>query len=299
MEYEQIVKATNQILKEYNIRLTIRQIYYRLVSPPFQIFPNNIRSYKAFDRHLTRAREKYAVDWRAIEDRRRNTIGGEQGLFFQSPKHYLDWLLKDLEDSKYYKHRYWDNQPKSVEVWIEKEALGTLALQACKEYKVIVFPSVGYSSFTKIMEAISRFPKDKETVILYFGDHDPSGIDMGRDLTSRLEDYGAGDFELRRIALTIEQVQQLGLASNPTKIADSRAPSYVEQFGDACWELDAVPPNLLQQWVKEAVASEVDAVAWNETQELIETEKELIDLALSQSRAELKRITEEIKARVV
>ncbi len=276
MEYEQIVKATNQVLKEYNIRLTIRQIYYRLVSPPFQIFPNNLKSYKAFDRHLTRARENYAVDWRAIEDRRRNTIGGEPKLTFESPQEYIEWLLQDIQDNTYYDKLYWAEQPKSVEVWIEKEALGTLALQACKEYKVIVFPSVGYSSFTKIMEAITRFPKNKETVILYFGDHDPSGIDMGRDLTSRLENYGAEDFELRRIALTIDQVQQLGLASNPTKIADSRAPSYVEQFGDACWELDAVPPNLLQQWVRDAVESEVDDVAWTDTEAQIQRDEKSI-----------------------
>ena len=86
----------------------------------------------------------------------------------------------------------------------------------------MVFPSRGYSSYTKVMEALERFPPLKSVVILHFGDHDPSGLDMSRDLSSRLEGYSDSDdgrLVVKRIALGIEQVRELALPPNPTKKA--------------------------------------------------------------------------------
>jgi|SRR5208337_1402459 len=274
MKYEDIVRITNEILSQYQIRLTVRQIYYRLISPPYQLFPNTQASYKGFDRIITRARENEDVDWNRLEDRARTTLGGE-GMVFSNTGQYVDWLFRWLNRGDF-ERSYWDDQPSYVEAWVEKDALSSLFEIAAEPFRVIVFPSRGYSSFTKVMEAVKRFPTGKEVVILHFADHDPSGVDMTRDIWMRLRRYGARECTVKRVALTIEQVKELSLPPNPTKKADVRSPEYIHRYGDACWELDAVPPDRLQTMVRNAVQGEIDMDAWEETSKRILKEKQRI-----------------------
>jgi hypothetical protein len=114
---------------------------------------------------------------------------------------------------------------------------------------------------------------EKPIVILDFRDHDPSGLQMTEDLQNRFSRYGGDkDIAVERIALTIDQVREHNLAPNPTKRADPRSPKYVEEFGDECWELDAIEPDELQSIVRGAVERYIDMDAWNEG--LTEEEKE-------------------------
>jgi hypothetical protein len=113
MKYEPIVKATNEIISQYKIRLTIRQIYYRIVSPPYQLFENVMRNYKQFDRILTRARERGDVNWRAIEDRARSTIGGDFG--YGGVGDFLDRAGSITGASKFQRRR-WNKWALSTEV---------------------------------------------------------------------------------------------------------------------------------------------------------------------------------------
>jgi hypothetical protein len=293
MKYEETVQAINQVLAQYETKLTVRQIYYRLVSPPFQLFENTQGNYKAFDRILTKARERGDVDWRRIEDRARVELGGEPELTFTGPDDYFDWLFKMSEE--YYTRRLWDDQPKYVEVWVEKDALSTLFESAAKPYRVVVFPSRGYSSFTKVMEALERFPDGKDIVILHFADHDPSGLDMSRDLTERFRAYAEmagfdGTIEVSRRALTIEQVRRYNIPPNPTKRADARTPAYVTKYGNACWELDALPPDELQRIVEEAISEHIDFEAWNEGLNRIERERLAIGKVIRGAGDELERV---------
>jgi hypothetical protein len=284
LKYRDLVNTVRQVIAEYpGLRLTIRQIYYRLVSPPYQIFANTPRNYKNLVAMLTKARERDDIDWRSIEDRRRGTIGGESG--YSSPEAFIRiWagdVMRNLD--RYYARRRWSTQPKYVEVWVEKEALASLFEQAAGRWGVIVFPTVGYSSLTMFMEAVSRFSKiEKPIVILDFRDHDPSGLDMTRDVEDRLTSYG-GKVQVKRVALTIDQVRRLNLAPNPTKKADTRTPRYLQQYGDQCWELDAYPPNLLSQLVAESIQSEVDLKLWEEVETLETEDKKRIKTACEQA----------------
>jgi len=272
MKYGQIVKSTNAVIAEYNFRLTIRQIYYRLVSPPYQLFPNVMKSYKSLVQLLTKARERGDVDWTKIEDRRRSTSGGESG--YANPQEFVNgWMDAMNKLDEYYDRKRWATQPKYIEAWVEKEALASLFERASSEWRVVVFPTVGYSSLTMFMEAVVRFSKiDKKIAILDFRDHDPSGIDMTRDVQNRLRKYGSF-VTIKRIALTIDQVKELNLASNPTKIADTRTPRYVDMYGDQCWELDAYPPDKLSELVNSSVKDEIDMKKWNASIKLEKREK--------------------------
>jgi hypothetical protein len=104
---------------------------------------------------------------------------------------------------------------------------------------------------------------DKPIVILDFRDHDPSGIQMTEDLQTRFDRYSDGEeIEVKRVALTIEQVRKYTLVPNPTKRVDSRSPRYVAEFGDQCWELDAILPDELQRLVTATIEQHIDKERW-------------------------------------
>jgi len=345
MKYAPVVKATNEVLAQYDIRLTVRQIYYRLVSPPYQLFANVMKNYKQFDHVLTRAREKGDVNWRAIEDRARGTVGGDFG--YDGVDDFFNKAFDRIADADIYTRRMWEDQPRYVEVWLEKDALAALVSGVARGYRVLTFPSRGYSSLTKIAEAIcerfyERFFALKPVVILHFTDHDPSGLDMARDVEKRVRDYFGrmmGEetmirlvrdhpemsrdevgklydeqiedfkrrvankrmseiFQLKRMALTYDQVKQFDLAPNPTKMADARSPKYVAEFGDECWELDALPPDELERIVDEAVKDHIDEKAWNKTVRGIDKEKKAIARALEAEKDNIGKLLKRLKKKV-
>jgi hypothetical protein len=252
--YSEIVEAVNKILGEYDFPLTIRQIYYRLVAA--NLIPNKRSAYNQLSSWLVKARENGEVDDTRIEDRARQVL--EAPNTFSSPEQFVEaakhWF-KRLGNS--YLRDLWEDQDFSLEVWVEKDALSRVISNVIEPYRVTLCPSRGYSSYTYIkrMAIDERLSEvDKPVIILDFRDHDPSGIQMTEDLQTRFNRYGEDlAILVKRIALTIDQVRQYNLIPNPTKRADTRSPSYVTQFGDQCWELDAIEPSELQRIVRESV----------------------------------------------
>ncbi len=107
--------------------------------------------------------------------------------------------------------------------------------------------------------------------IIYLGDHDPSGIDMSRDVLDRLAlfaesgDYDDGLLRVNRIALNMDQVKQFNPPKNPAKLTDSRAADYISKFGRSSWELDAIEPRRLARLVTSAIEENIDTEAWDES----------------------------------
>jgi hypothetical protein len=286
MDYVTVVASTNKVIGQYDVRLTVRQIYYRLISPPFQLFANTLSNYKSFDKILTRAREKDEVDWRRIEDRSRTTIGGDGG--FDSPEDFMDYVMRRVKGMwEGYSRPAWRDQSNYVEVWVEKDALATLVSNVADSYRVLTYPSRGYSSFTRVMEAIEdRFAEveeSREIFIIHLTDHDPSGLDMTRDVEDRIRQYwsDADRLTIERVALTFDQVKKFNLASNPTKIADPRSQNYHSQYGNQCWELDALPPDELEKIVKRAINGYIEADVWDANVEQINEEKKALEKKFS------------------
>ena len=79
--------------------------------------------------------------------------------------------------------------------------------------------------------------------------------------------------KIERCALTYEQVQQYNLPPSPTKRADPRSKWYIQQFGDRCWELDAVEPRELERIIEESILKWLNRDKWNETLQKIEKER--------------------------
>lgn len=258
---ETLAPIVNDIIGDYDIKLTVRQIYYRLVTK--NVIPNTRSYYNSFDNILTRIREDGLVLWSAIEDRSRETIGGDIS-WEESPQRFLEGELDALKECwRRYSLPLWTSQESYIEIWIEKDALSTLASHVCNRYRVLLFPCRGYSSGTKLVEAVSRLPD--HSVILYFGDHDPSGLQMQIDLKKRLRRYGS-DMVMEPIALTKEQIDEYGLSPNPVKKADTRSPEYIAKYGEECWELDALPPDVLQKIIDKTIREHIDWEAWEKRQ---------------------------------
>ena len=273
-KYEQVVEEALEVFKQYDSALTLRQLYYRLVSK--HLFPNTINSYKRLSRIMVKAREQKDVPVNCLEDRSRRILGrGDTG--YSSAEEFLRRRITGLKESyKEFTMPMWDDQPNYVLVSLEKDALSRLMSDIANQYSVRTFPTRGYPSFTyvnRMATYIRNRLKGKPTVVLYFGDHDPSGVDIERDLEDRLRKYNAGDFKVIRIALTKDQIEQYNLPPMPVKRSDARSEGFLESYGDQSVELDALDPNTLKFMVAQSIAANIDLDLWRKKEERIEVLK--------------------------
>jgi hypothetical protein len=261
--YNEIVEASLKTFKQYDTAITLRQLYYRLVSN--LLIPNTINSYKRLSRIMVKAREERDVPINCLEDRSRRILGrGDVG--FRSAEEYLKNKISSLHGSwKSFTLPMWDDQPNYILISLEKDALSRLVSRIANFYSIRTFPTRGYPSFSYVNRMANYMrtrQSGKKIFLLYFGDFDPSGIDIERDLSERLKKYGANDFEVHRIALTIEQIKTYNLPPMPVKRSDARADTFLAEHGDKAVELDALDPNLLQRTVAEAIEERIDKQLW-------------------------------------
>lgn len=250
---EKINKA-NEIIEEYKrqgYELTLRQLYYQFVSR--DIIPNNQREYKNLGDVINDARLAGLVDWYAIVDRTRNL---RRRPNWDSPQSIIDACASQ------YHRDLWQGQPNRVEVWIEKDALVGIIEGTCEALDVPYFSCRGYTSQSEMWVAAMRLKGYRQAsqrpVVLHFGDHDPSGIDMSRDIQERLEEFSGGDVEFRRMALNKDQVDKYNPPPNPAKLTDSRCEGYIEKHGSESWELDALEPSVITGLIRGEIESLTD-----------------------------------------
>lgn len=261
-----MIEAANEIIDQYahdGFQLTLRQLYYQFVSR--DLLPNNERSYKQLGDAISTGRMNGLIDWEAITDRTREKQGRGE---WKDPTS----ILKDA--SKAYRIDLWKDQPVRPEVWVEKDALSDIVKKASEPLGVNYMVCRGYTSSSAMWESAMRFRKQAEEgqannrelqvpMVLYLGDHDPSGIDMTRDVEERLtmfcmEDNGdaagiACPVGVTRIALTMDQIEEFNPPPNPTKVNDARARKYIQEYGLHSWELDALEPKMLVELIRRSI----------------------------------------------
>ncbi|MCJ7828449.1 MAG: hypothetical protein MUP81_01755 [Dehalococcoidia bacterium] len=243
-----LIEQANDIIEAYSADgydLTLRQLYYQFVSRG--VIANKQREYKRLGSVINDARLAGLIDWLAIVDRTRD---------FESLSHWdspAD-ILRSAASSYHIDLR--SDQDEYIEVWVEKDALVGVIEKACKPLDVGYLSCRGYVSQSAMWSAAQRFIQAgeyHETTIIHLGDHDPSGIDMTRDIQDRLRMFGS-DVTVRRIALTMEQIDELKPPPNPAKTTDSRYESYIAEYGEESWELDALDPRYIVDLITETIA---------------------------------------------
>jgi len=255
-----LITIANGIIDDYQAQgftLTLRQLYYQFVSK--DLIPNTERSYKQLGTAISDGRLCGYIDWDAIEDRTRHI---EQNSHWSDPAAIVDSCINSYAIDK------WANQHNYVEVWIEKEALVGVIEGICKELDVVYFACRGYNSQSEQYQAAKRLERarngGREPNIIHLGDHDPSGIDMTRDNSDRLELMSYSWLDVNRIALNMDQVEEYSPPPNPTKLSDSRANDYVADYGYECWELDALEPSVIVDLIRDSVLELRDEDLWQE-----------------------------------
>ncbi len=180
-----LLNVINKIIEEYRMqgyRLTLRQLYYQLVSR--DIIANAKKEYAKLSTLLTKGRMAGVVDWDAIEDRGRRP--------------YIPYSVRNVEHAvqdtiNQYRLNRQKGQKIYIELWVEKDALSGVLKRITEKYHIKLIVNKGYSSTSAMYGAYERV-KDKildkkKVVILYLGDHDPSGLDMIRDIRDRTKNF--------------------------------------------------------------------------------------------------------------
>lgn len=265
--------ATDYAGQGYN--LTLRQLFYRFVAQA--LIANTQRSYKRLGEIVNRGRLAGFLDWRHIEDRTRElrTIDS-----WDTPQE----IMRGARDG--YTEDIWSDQETRVEVWVEKDALIDVVARAALEWDVPHFSCRGYVSQSEMWRAAGRMLDRgiaaQSTIVLHLGDHDPSGIDMTRDIADRLNllSFGAGAVEVRRIALNMDQIELYDPPPNPTKTTDSRSDDYIARYGDDSWELDALEPSVLTELIEEEIGGIVDMDLLDAARDHQEVNRERISKAI-------------------
>ena len=273
-----LIGQTNTIVKEYAAQgfdLTLRQLHYQFVAR--DLYANTSQNYNRLKSVVSDGRLAGLIDWDAIVDRTRyvRSLG-----HWESPHMIVEDAARQFRIDK------WKNQGYRPEVWIEKDALTGVIEGVCQENDVPFFSCRGYPSQSEVWRASQRMDKHVENgqtpYIIHLGDHDPSGVDMSRDIVTRIRDTFRTPLEFDRLALTMAQVEEFRCPPNFAKLSDSRSPKYIKAYGNESWELDALDPVVMADLIQDAIDVVKDHSQWVEDKSREEESREKLFSAASE-----------------
>jgi hypothetical protein len=248
----ELIARANRVIEDYAAQgfvLTLRQLFYQCVARGY--LDNTLSRYAALGWAISNGRDAGLIDWEAIEDRSRE---------FRQPTTWKNPAAILADAAAQYKEDLWATQPRHIELWVERDPLAGVFAAVCADYRVPFLAHRGDASTTKMYEAGKRLAA---TLILHFTDHDPTGLDMRRDVENRLARYARQPIETRVLGLLREQIDQYEPPPNPAKETDPRYADYVRDHGPLCWELDALSPDVLNRLARGAIEDELDHCAWS------------------------------------
>lgn len=289
-----MIQQIDAIMADYErqgYKLTVRQLYYQLVAK--DVVPNTTESYNSVKSLVNDARLAGYLDWDIIEDRTREF---NQRTRWESGSSILEAVATQFHMDM------WEGQPKRVFAVVEKEALAGVLERTTRGYDVPLLAARGYPSVSVLREwvketIIPAIENDQEVIILHLGDHDPSGIDMTRDLEDRIELLRHGDsnnLTVERIALTMAQIRNQNPPPNPAKVTDARFRSYAARFFPGVpvedvqsWELDALTPQFLNDLLQRNILAHIDEPdIWQERTDAIKTVQDRLQATANAWRSE-------------
>jgi hypothetical protein len=276
--------------------LSDRQIHYALLnSPPLKHaskptsrYDNSPRSYKALTELLTRARIEGEIPMEAIGDETRPVT---EWRTYQSTRQFLQ---KELDDFlKNYWRDHLQSQPNHIELVVEKNTVTSIIKPVAMEYCLRLTSGRGFCSLPPRYEMLQRFEKSgkEKLVILFLSDFDPEGEEIPHSFARSLRD----DFDLPeerivpvKVALTAQQVREFNLP--PILQAKKSSPNYqkfVKKYGTDAFELEAIPPETLQDLTRQAIDSVLDVEAFNKERDAEREDAHYLDAVRTKTRETL------------
>lgn len=266
LDWPSILDRAAEIVRSYDTSVTLRQLFYRLVSE--QLVPNSNTAYKRLS--ATTAELRRSGEFPDLIDR---------GHSINRPLHF-DSVADAMADTlSCYRLDRTIGQDVSLYLAVEKAGLVVQLESWFRHLGVPILALGGYSSQTYVKDVIgdtrrqplpdpgpiSGWPAGwvpqatRPAVLLYAGDFDPSGEDIDRDFVARTGCWS----RVVRIALSAAQVREHQLPPNPGKASDSRAAGFVARHGELVQvEIDALPPETLRSLFSDAIAEFWDVSAY-------------------------------------
>jgi hypothetical protein len=258
LDWPAVTAHAADVVNTYDTSVTLRQLFYRLVSDG--TLPNTIGAYKGLSDRTTRARE---AGWFPDLIDRGRTI--HRYPTFSGPAQARGWL------AAIYRRDRTEGQPWSVYLAVEKAGM-VVQLQAWfGDLGVPILALGGYASHTYKQDVADDVDRaGRPAVLLYAGDHDPSGEDIDRDFVDKSDCWA----KVIRVALTGEQVTAYGLPPMPGKETDTRAAGFIARHGELRQvELDALDPEDLRRLYQAALDGFWDHDAYQATLDQEETDR--------------------------
>lgn len=175
-------QACHDILAGTPYAMTLRQLYYAAVSAG--VIPKVEASYSRLKRIMRDRREDGLTPWGWLVDHTRSvfeprTWDGIEGLLQDSARLYRRDLMRQ--------------QRVAIQVWAESDSIGSVITQVTDRYCIPTFIGRGYAArgylWNAARDACAAHGTDKRVHILHIGDHDPSGVDIFRDVEETLRLY--------------------------------------------------------------------------------------------------------------
>jgi len=246
VEIERLEEQLYDIVEEIQ-PCTVRQVFYQAVSRG--IIPKTEAAYKGIVcRLLTRLRRERQLPYQWIADTTR---------WMRKPASYSGVEAFFEETVDLYRRDLWRDQDAYVEVWLEKDAISGVVFPLTARWDVPLMVTRGYPSLTFVAAAADVMSREDRPVFVYYlGDHDPSGVDIPRDLEAKLRHMAPeAEITFEVIAVTEAQIVAMDLPTRPTKKSDSRS----AKFQGESVEVDAIPPARLLYLLEEHIVQHIDA----------------------------------------
>ena len=297
-EVNLIKEGIYQLCERYR-PMTVRQLFYALTVR--SLIDKTEQEYKNVVRWAKELRLSGELPWSWLADNTR---------WMHKPSTYGS--IGDILDTAAttYRRQLWDpvKNPNYTEIWLEKDALTGVFYDVTSEFDVPLMPCRGYPSLSFLRGAaqtivrnlgarlerwdarvealdLQSLPTERlqfllaeepHVTISYFGDFDPSGVDISRSTETRLREFiqelGGTEFNdcftFNRVAVNLEQIETMGLPTRPTKKSDSRS----KNFGhDISVEVDAIDPDQLRTMIRGCINPLIDQ---GELDRLLEIERQ-------------------------
>lgn len=266
-QLKEILQASREIIAEESCEITIRHLFYRLVSQ--KLLAKDEKEYKKLGTYLMKWRRSGELPWSAFADNTRWYYGnvGYSGI---------EAALINTRDT--YRRNLWATQDAFVEIWCEKDAIASILLDEAISFGVQVFPLRGFTSGSALHNAADSFKTQinagKTIYVYYFGDYDPSGIEIDKSAVRNLhEDHGV-EVNFERIAVTPDHIKSLNLPTRPPKLTDTRT----KNFKGESVEIDALRMPILKGMVRQCIVQHIDQAEWDMQLRIEEQEKSLLDM---------------------
>lgn len=271
-----LLEAVQSVLTMYQdqLPLTIRQVFYVLVGK--YDYEKTEAAYKRLCELLANARRGGVIPFDHIRDDGPSAM--KPPLWDSGDQ----WLSSIKLSANRVRLSPWNLQPRYVEVICEAGGMVPMLARVADPYGITVRSGGGFDSITAKHELAQHYARQgKPVTVLHVGDHDPSGEALWTNLS---EDVGAfcqalgAEFSVQRIAVTKDHQQTYNLPTAPPKKDDKRS---VWKEGDQTVQAEALPPDILQSIVRDAIEANLDLDQLAETRRMEQQTRDKLSAVLS------------------